>query len=153
MSVEFQDSTSKYKCLSYYSNNKYDDEIWSHLGSIGKNVYNISLFCKKSYDAFKDTLYKKLYDKLLKNNNFDVDEYIHDEVFNNHEQYAQINRHIKTNNDYIYKRIKYEITLTNLNITTDNVEQIINSYLWMLKKDPNIYVDDQNYNILYKNGK
>ena len=151
MSVEFQDSTTKYKCLSYYSNNKYDDEIWSHLGSIGKNVYNISLFCKKSYDAFKDTLYKKLYDKLLKNNNFDVDEYIHNEVFNNHEQYAQINRHIKANNDYIYKRIKYEITLTNLNITTDNVEQIINSYLWMLKKDPNIYVDDQNYNILYTN--
>jgi IS605 OrfB family transposase len=144
------ESTS-YKCLSYYSNNKYDDKIWSHLGSIGKNIHNISLFCKKSYDTFKDSLYKELYKKLSCATNINVNEYIHKKVLYNHEQYAQINEHLKNNNNYIYKRIKYEMNLANVHITTNNVEQIINSYLWMLKKDPNIYFDNENCDILYTN--
>ena len=140
---------STYKCLSFYSKSSLDDKILLHLGSISKNIYNITLFCKKYYDSYKTILYKNLYDNYDTLYNVNIETYLHEQILINYGKYTQIYQDIKNNNTYIYKKITKEINLMKLIITTDNVVQIYNSYLWSLKDDINIKTNKENYDILY----
>lgn len=143
---------SEYKCFSFYSKNQVDDKVLSYIGSISKNVYNITLFCKKYYDLYKVKLYKDLYNSnAILVGKEEVQTFLSNQILVNYEKYEHIYEHIKSNNNYIYKRIVNELKITNFVITTDNVVQVYNSYLYLLTDDTNIITDIENYDMLYTN--
>lgn len=143
--------SSTYKCLSFYNNSKIHDKIWSHLGGISKNVFNITLFCKKSYDTFKNKTYQNLYYKLQNGFIEDANLYIHDQVLLNYDHYKHICKHIKDNNNYIYAKIKKELTLSKYIITTDNLLNVIRTHCYNFKNDNNVFDDGINSDILCTN--
>jgi len=152
---------SKHKTFVYYEYNNFNKKIFYHLGNYSKKLYNQYIFCFQIYEVYKFDIFKNLYDILNNNSNYEnydlekiddfVDNHISKELNKNIETFIIIKNKLYHNNSYIYKKIIDNIKNNNIIIKNSNYDQTTNMFINNLKNNNNIYIDEENYNVLYVN--
>jgi IS605 OrfB family transposase len=140
-----------FKCLTSYSSNKNDDKILTNIGSISKNIWNISIYCKQVYDLYKTKIFKELFAKLNKDINFDSKTFINEKALQYHKDYSSMRENINSNNNIIYKAITDSLAVNNIIVTTSNIDVLIGKSIIGIKLEHDIFIDDDNNDILYEN--
>jgi IS605 OrfB family transposase len=141
----------EYKSFYYYDYNKLHNKIFNQLGVISKNIYNIGLYSIQIFNFFKVQLYHELYLLLCKNKNLNCDEYIKNKLNEYFDLYSSLKNKIKENNSYIYKNIISHIKNENIIIKNSNYLYYINFFITKFNNDSNIYLNNQNKNLLLNN--
>lgn len=147
ISFNYQKKPS-YKCLCYYDYNNRHTQIFRELGKISKSVYNLSIYSIQIFNYFKIELYSHLYDKLLIDKSIDTDSYIKNELIKYFDLYSSINKHIMSNNNYIYKYIINYVNNNNIVIKNSNYDNVKEYIFNTLSNDQNIFTNQINDNLL-----
>ena len=146
---ENNNNKSNYQTITYYDKNKLHFKIYTELAKISKNIYNSTIYCIKIFNYFKLKLYKNLYKQLKINPLIDTSKFIKNQLINYHELYSKLSKHIKINHNYIYKYIIGELKSCKIIIKNSNYEKYICYFQYILKKDPNIFFNGVNDNLLF----
>lgn len=100
---------------------------------------------------FKTNIYKTLYDALLVNINYDIDEHIKNNLNKYFDLYTSLKNNINNNNNYIYKFIISYINDNKIIIKNSNYDNIIKNITEKLINDDNIYKNNINNDLLFTN--
>lgn len=138
-----EDKESNKRTLSIYLNK--DDcktQILREMSKLSKDVYNFSIFCTEIYNKYKNDIYKKLYEGIVKDLYKDKDTFytelyqIYDHYYN---EFIKNKDVLKNNNNIIYEYIVNSIDEPILN---DNFYNIENKIIKKLKKHKKITFDN-----------